>query len=94
MRLTQEQVAFFEREGYLLVDGFLSAQEVAFIQDCYMQTIERLRAGHSLENVQSGGARDEDYQARRTCATRSFACSSTTRGCWIWWSACWAPTSG
>lgn len=62
MRLTQAQIQQFHREGYLLVDGFLSTEEIALVQDCYMQTLERLRAEQTLENVQSGGDRDEDYQ--------------------------------
>lgn len=62
MRLTEQQVEQFHRDGYLLADGFLSPEEVSLIQDGYMQTLARLRDAHALENVQSGGDRDEDCQ--------------------------------
>ncbi len=62
MQLSQDQVEQFHREGYLLVNSFLSPEEVSHIQDCYMQTLDALRDEQALENVQSGGDRDEDYQ--------------------------------
>ncbi len=62
MHLTADQIARFEREGYLLSEGFLGAEEVAHLRACYMETAERLAAERALENVQSGGDRDEDYQ--------------------------------
>ena len=62
MRLTAEQLSDFERDGYLLSEGFLGEQEIAHLQDCYMQAAERLQGENALENVQSGGDRDEDFQ--------------------------------
>lgn len=62
MRLTAEQVRAFEREGFVLSDGFLTTEEIEHLRDCYMETIERLTAEGALENVQSGTDRDEDYQ--------------------------------
>ncbi len=62
MRLAQDQLERFRREGYLLSKGFLEAEEIAHLRDCYTETAARLQAEQVLENVQSGGDRDEDFQ--------------------------------
>ena len=62
MRLAQDQLEHFRREGYLLSKGFLEAEEIAHLRDCYTETAARLQAEQVLENVQSGGDRDEDFQ--------------------------------
>ncbi len=62
MRLAQDQLEHFRREGYLLSKGFLEAEEIAHLRDCYTEIAARLQAEQALENVQSGGDRDEDFQ--------------------------------
>ncbi len=62
MRLTQAETEEFENTGYLVSDGFLGDAEVGHIQECYMDTIDRLRRESSLENVQSGEDADADFQ--------------------------------
>ena len=62
MKLTPTQIDAFERDGYLVIDGFLGDEEITHIQDCYMQTVARLTREGTLENVQSGADRDEDFQ--------------------------------
>ena len=62
MRLTDVQLQQFQRHGYLICDGFLAPAEVDHIAECYMATVERLRQEEVLENVQSGGDADDDFQ--------------------------------
>ena len=62
MRLAPDQLDRFRRDGYLLSDGFLEAEEIEHLRACYLETAERLAAEQALENVQSGGDRDEDFQ--------------------------------
>jgi len=62
MRLTTAQIAAFERDGFVLADGFLGAAEIAHLQDCYMATVDRLVRERTMQNVQSGADRDEDFQ--------------------------------
>jgi phytanoyl-CoA hydroxylase len=62
MRLTRSQLKSFENNGYLINDGFLSDEEIAHLQVCYMETAERLKQEQALENVQSGEDSDDDYQ--------------------------------
>ena len=62
MRLGDADLSRFRDQGYLVTQGFLDADEIAHITACYMETVERLRAERNLENVQSGGDRDEDFQ--------------------------------
>jgi ectoine hydroxylase-related dioxygenase (phytanoyl-CoA dioxygenase family) len=62
MRLTDAQLTHFRDQGYLVTDGFFGAAELDHIRACYTDTLDRLRAENGLENVQSGGDRDEDYQ--------------------------------
>lgn len=62
MKLSEEQLTAFEQDGYVLADGFLGQDEIGHVQDCYMETLERLKREDVLENVQSGEDRDEDYQ--------------------------------
>ena len=62
MRLSGAQLEGFERDGYLVTDGFLGAAEIAHLQECYMATVERLQAERRLENVQSGGDPDDQFQ--------------------------------
>ena len=62
MKLNATQIDAFERDGYLLTDGFLGDEEITHIQDCYMETVARLTREGALENVQSGEDRDEDFQ--------------------------------
>lgn len=62
MKLSAAQVESFERDGYVLADGFLGDEEITHIQDCYMETVARLTREQALENVQSGEDEDEDFQ--------------------------------
>ena len=62
MRLNAAQIEQFERDGYFLADGFLGAEEVTHLQDCYMATVDRLSRERTLQNVQSGEDDDEDFQ--------------------------------
>ncbi|MDG2286399.1 MAG: phytanoyl-CoA dioxygenase family protein [Alphaproteobacteria bacterium] len=62
MRLTENELEDFRSRGYLVTYGFLGASEIDHIRACYMETVERLRAERTLENVQSGGDRDQDFQ--------------------------------
>ena len=62
MKLNPTQIDAFERDGYLVIDGFLGDEEITHIQDCYMETVARLTREGTLENVQSGADRDEDFQ--------------------------------
>jgi len=62
MRLTSSQLESFERDGFVLSDGFLDDAEVDHIAACYMETIDRLSQEGALENVQSGEDADEDFQ--------------------------------
>lgn len=62
MNLSSEQIAAFERDGFLLHSGILDAAEVSHIRDCYMDTLERLSDEGVLENVQSGDDEDEAFQ--------------------------------
>jgi len=62
MRLTAAQVEAFERDGYVLDNGFLNDSELAHLRDCYMETVTRLSGEGVLENVQSGDDSDDDYQ--------------------------------
>ena len=62
MKLADEQVEFFFREGYLVSDLGLGADEIAELQDAFMQTLERLQREGRLQNVQSG--KDSDEQAQ------------------------------
>ena len=62
MRLAPDQLERFRRDGYLLSDGFLEPDEIAHLGACYLETAERLASEQALENVQSGGDRDEDFQ--------------------------------
>ena len=62
MRLNQDQLSRFEKNGFVVVDGFLDGDELDFITRCYMETVDRLREENGLENVQSGGDRDDEFQ--------------------------------
>jgi len=62
MRLSAAELESFAEDGYVVTGGFLEPAEIAHLQDCYMQTVERLRGERVLENVQSGGDPDEDFQ--------------------------------
>lgn len=62
MRLTGQQLSQFNEQGFLVTAGFLNEAELGHIRDCYMQTLGRLRSEGALENVQSGGDKDEDFQ--------------------------------
>lgn len=62
MRLSGTQIEDFERDGYVLADGFHDADEIAHLQHCYMETVERLTRERSLQNVQSGEDDDSDFQ--------------------------------
>lgn len=62
MKLNPTQIKAFNRDGYVLADGFLSDAEIDHIRDCYMETLARLAGEGMLENVQSGAERDKDYQ--------------------------------
>jgi hypothetical protein len=62
MRLGETELEGFRRDGYVVTPGFLDAAEVAHLAECYMATVERLRAEQRLENVQSGGDPDEAFQ--------------------------------
>ena len=67
MRLSDEQLAGFRRDGFIVVDGFLGAAEVDFVGQCYLETVDRLVREKTLQNVQSGGDSDDDakvYQIR------------------------------
>jgi phytanoyl-CoA hydroxylase len=61
MRLTNDQLAQFDRDGFLVHEGFLESAELDHLTDCYMATLARLEAEQQLENVQSGGDSDEDH---------------------------------
>jgi phytanoyl-CoA hydroxylase len=62
MKLTGSELARFHERGYVVTPGFLGEDEIAHLRSCYMATVERLSSEHTLENVQSGGDRDEDFQ--------------------------------
>ena len=62
MRLSQQQLDTFSSNGFLLVDGFYSNDEIELFQHCFMQTVARLQREEVLQNVQSGEDADEDYQ--------------------------------
>ncbi|MDA0340044.1 MAG: phytanoyl-CoA dioxygenase family protein [Proteobacteria bacterium] len=62
MRLSTAELSRFHDQGYLVAQGFLDGDEIAHLTTCYMDTVERLRTEQSLENVQSGGDRDKDFQ--------------------------------
>lgn len=62
MKLTGSELARFHERGYVVTPGFLVEDEIAHLRSCYMATVERLSSEHTLENVQSGGDRDEDFQ--------------------------------
>ncbi len=62
MQLAPDELDQFRRDGYLLSEGFLDDAEIEHLRACYMETAERLAAENALENVQSGGDRDEDFQ--------------------------------
>ena len=61
MRLSTAQIKQFEHDGYVLADGFLEADEVTHLQDCYMATVDRLSRENALQNVQSGNDHDDDF---------------------------------
>ena len=62
MRVTPSDREHFEREGFLRLPPFLTEAEIDHLVECYEATAHRLRADHALENVQSGGDSDDDYQ--------------------------------
>ena len=62
MRLSAAQIDSFERDGFVLADGFFGDDEVAHLQDCYMATVNRLTREQSIQNVQSGEDDDADFQ--------------------------------
>lgn len=62
MTLSPEQLASFERDGFLLHEPVLTGAEVDHLADCYEATLARLRAEQTLENVQSGGEDDGTAQ--------------------------------
>ncbi len=62
MKLTGSELARFHERGYVVTPGFLGEDEIAHLRYCYTATVERLSSEHTLENVQSGGDRDEDFQ--------------------------------
>jgi hypothetical protein len=62
MRLTAAQIEAFERDGYVLGNRFLNESELAHLRDCYMETVARLADEDALENVQSGGDSDDEFQ--------------------------------
>ncbi|NKB58831.1 MAG: hypothetical protein GKS00_21075 [Alphaproteobacteria bacterium] len=62
MKLDAAQISAFDRDGFVLSDGYLDDGEIAHIQDCYMETAARLQHEQSLENVQSGEDEDTDFQ--------------------------------
>ena len=68
MRLSTAQIKQFEHDGYVLADGFLEADEVTHLQDCYMATVDRLSRENALQNVQSGN--DHDAVPLQFCLPR------------------------
>ena len=62
MQLSTAQIEQFERDGFVLADGFLDADEVTHLQDCYMATVDRLSRENTLQNVQSGEDNDDEFQ--------------------------------
>ena len=62
MHLSTAQIEQFERDGFVLADGFLDADEVTHLQDCYMATVDRLSRENTLQNVQSGEDNDDEFQ--------------------------------
>ena len=62
MQLSSGHRAHFEREGYLRLPPVLTDAELDYLTECYAATVERLRSEHALENVQSGGDSDNEYQ--------------------------------
>ena len=62
MRPSPDELERFEREGYLRLPPFLSEAELDHLVECYAATVERLRSEHALENVQSGGDSDDEFQ--------------------------------
>ena len=62
MRLTAVQVEAFERDGYVLSNGFMNESELGYLRDCYMETVARLADEDALENVQSGDDSDDEFQ--------------------------------
>lgn len=62
MRLSAAQIDSFERDGFVLADGFFDDDEVTHLQDCYMTTVDRLTREQSIQNVQSGEDDDADFQ--------------------------------
>jgi len=62
MRLDQTQLDDFNRDGFVVVEPFLSEAEIDHLAQCYTNTLERLAAENTLANVQSGQDKDEDFQ--------------------------------
>lgn len=48
--LTEEQIAFFHREGYLMIDQITADEEVAYLQKTYDRILEQ-RVGHDVGTV-------------------------------------------
>jgi phytanoyl-CoA hydroxylase len=60
--LTTDRIEQFREQGYLRVEPFLGGTELDHITECFMATVERLQSEHALENVQSGGDSDDEFQ--------------------------------
>ncbi len=60
--LTTDRIEQFQEQGYLRVESVLGGEELDHITECFMATVERLRSEQALENVQSGGDSDDEFQ--------------------------------